>query len=891
MMCRSNSIVVWTFVATLSAGVGTATPSMVFFQEAGTPRQGGGVAVGVGSGLVGGPGVRPAPGAASAERQSGSVNVQQAPAPAAGSAGGGSDPSSGTGLVAPGAGNRASGGTGDLSKGAGRGIKLNFANAEIARVVNAIMQELGYSYVISPAVQGTVNIYSSREIPRERLFDVLEQLLKMNGVAIVRQPDYYVIVPIGEGPTVPHEVLMQRAGPEAASGGTQPTEKPESQVAKPGQEGEGSEPAPESEENQEPGEEPPSRPEEAEPAGSSPEEPVEAGPRVMRLEPTGRLEQQGMITYIVPLNYILSENMLEMAKVFLSPGATVVDFAPANMLIISDYPDNIQQVLNLVDLLDTRYFDLNRVDLIPIRFHNAADVAVDLGKIFAPGDQAAGVRLVAIERLNSILVVTRAPEVLAEVKKWIERLDAPASSSNIKTYVYQVENNTAVQIAQILAELYQDGMGLPSSALPSSSQPGVGVSGETAGAQTSRQFVQRGSQYGQVGAYGGYGGYGGDYGGYGNYGSYGSYGSYGGYGGYGREPLARGAYGSSLGMRQLGPALSAASQSQIRSIYAGNVKLVVNEFNNTLIVQGTEADIQFILDTVKQLDTLPRQVVVEARIYSVELRDDLNYGVSAFLQAQGVGATGEGGAFVPATTGSVSSGGELTVSTRAMVGSEREIQAILKALRDKTNVEVLEAPRVLALDGTPASINIGAEVPVTSASWGDPIQSGTTTFINSIQFRPTGTTLLFVPRISAGGVITMDVVLEVSSATGPTLTPTIQRNYIQSSFIVRDGQSIGIAGLISDTFDVSRKRVPLLGDIPILGGLFGTTSKRERRFELIIFITPQVIRDLPTSAELTLDFKRALRNAYQFIQRVEEEERRLKQERQEDEGAGRPAAP
>jgi general secretion pathway protein D len=516
----------------------------------------------------------------------------------------------------------------------------------------------------------------------------------------------------------------------------------------------------------------------------------------------------------------------------------------------------------LVEFLDTQYFSTNTVDLVPIRFNQATEVAEDLGKIFAPGDQAAGVRIVAIERLNSILVITRSAEVFQEVNKWIVKLDSPSATSNMKTSVYQVENNTAVQIAQILAELYQDGFGLPSTQ--------TGDTGERTGSQSSgldqtnrvptrepgfvsgSQFDQRG--YGQSG--------------------------------FGGSAFG-GASGGAMGMRQLGPALSSSSQSQIRGIVAGNVKIVVNEFNNSLIIQGTEADIQFILDTVRQLDTLPRQVVIEAQIYSVELRDELSFGVAAFLQESGAGDIGDGttGSVGPATTAQVGTdpAGQLTVITRAVIGAERELQAILNALRAKTNVEIVEAPRVLAMDGTPASINIGAEVPVTSASFGNPLQSGTTSFVNSIQFRPTGTTLMIVPRISASGIVTMDLVLEISSATGPALTPTINRNYIQSSFIVGDGQTVGIAGLISDSYNLSRNRVPLLGDIPILGALFGQTSRDERRAELIIFITPRVIRNLPTATEMTLDFKRALRDSYEFINTQQEKEAALVEERRQKE--------
>ncbi|HLV02701.1 MAG TPA: hypothetical protein VKZ59_15635, partial [Acidobacteriota bacterium] len=316
--------------------------------------------------------------------------------------------------------------------------------------------------------------------------------------------------------------------------------------------------------------------------------------------------------------------------------------------------------------------------------------------------------------------------------------------------------------------------------------------------------------------------------------------------------------------------------------------------------------IQFILDTVRQLDTLPRQVLIEAKIYSVELRDELSFGVAAFLQERGAAppsppgngdgdgdGNGDGdgtgtsstAASRPATTGSIGTdpGGQLTIMSRAFIGAERELLGIINALRRKTDVKIVESPRLLTMDGTAATINIGAEVPVTTSSFGVPIQSGTTSFINSIQFRPTGTTLLIIPRISASGVVTMDLAIEVSNATGQALTPTINRNYVQTSLLVQNGQTIGLAGLISDSEDVGRSRVPVLGDIPIVGALFGQTTRDSRRSELIIFITPHVINDVPTAAELTLDFKRALRSSYEFIERKETQEDELIEERRLEE--------
>ena len=337
----------------------------------------------------------------------------------------------------------------------------------------------------------------------------------------------------------------------------------------------------------------------------------------------------------------------------------------------------------------------------------------------------------------------------------------------------------------------------------------------------------------------------------------------------------------------MGPSLSSRSaQSGVRAVVSGDIKIIVNEFNNSLIIQGTEADYQFLEQTIKQLDILPRQVLIEARIYSVELKNDLSFGVSSFLRRLGAG-TEEGGALGPATGGSIGSdrtGGALSAMTRIAIGGERQLEFIVNALRRKTNVEMLEAPTLLVLDGTQAKINVGAEVPVTTASFGDPIRSGSSTaFVNSIQFRPTGTTLLMLPRISASGIVTMDIAIEVSAATGDALTPTINRNFVQTSLMAQDSQTVVIAGVISDSISNVRNRVPLLGNIPVLGALFGQTSRSKRRFELIFMITPRVVHNIPTAIELSLDFRRALQNTYDYVERKEREREDLIQRRRREE--------
>ncbi len=333
-------------LTTLLISIGSfclASPSVAFFQEQGTGQKAGTApastgspgAVAVPAGLVG------LPAQARTPDQSAPAATQAAP-PAVSKAA--ADP----GKAKPEPKSSSSKPATVRVNKTAAGIKLNFSDAPIDRVVRSIMQELGYSYVIDPQVQGNVNIFTVREIPKNRLFEVLEQLLKMNGQAIVKQEDFYVILPIGKSPTVPHGVLMEPPRKREGEKGSDPESESDSS-AEADSEGE--------------------KEGDLSSSSAAPVQPADQGPELVTVgrdkNGFGLADEQGVITYIIPLHYIPSDQMLQMAQAFISNGATVVDFAPANMLLLTDYTKNVQQVLNLVEMLDTQYFSLNSVDPDP----------------------------------------------------------------------------------------------------------------------------------------------------------------------------------------------------------------------------------------------------------------------------------------------------------------------------------------------------------------------------------------------------------------------------------------------------------------------------------------------------------------------------------------------
>jgi general secretion pathway protein D len=172
-----------------------------------------------------------------------------------------------------------------------------------------------------------------------------------------------------------------------------------------------------------------------------------------------------------------------------------------------------------------------------------------------------------------------------------------------------------------------------------------------------------------------------------------------------------------------------------------------------------------------------------------------------------------------------------------------------------------------------ASFNVGSEYPYPSGSYTSSAGGSTT----NVGYRETGVTLLVLPRISASGSVTLDITQEVSSPganvpLGETdNVPSFSKSLVSTSFYIRDGETVAIAGLIRDSNDTGRAGIPLLSQIPILGALFGTTTKNSHRSELIIMITPHVVRTHEKLQEVSQDLKDSLRNVRQWVDEKEEQ--------------------
>lgn len=763
-------------------------------------------------------------------------------------------------------------------------IQLNYNNVALYDFITQIADLLKITPIlIDPDVKGSAYIYSSASMPAQEVFPIFMAVLKNNNAALVKSKtgNFYRIVPISQGLKEGLDVVETLPPPPP------PKPEPEKKDAKP---------EPEKKDAGPTGQIMPPAPGAAAaaaadakisattgtaggPAGQKPPVPVPAEPaaRPAQTAPVNP-DVPRLATHIVRVEYVPVQILIEPLKLFMSDGAVIMPYERQNMLIITDYTDSMQKIMEIIRLLDNSFLEPDLFDLVEIKNNLAADVLEDLRKIFGGGkDTGTGVYLTSLDRLNAIMIMANSKRALEDVKRWIARLDTTAGRS-VQTFIYTVQNGTASNIAMVLSMLFGGG---DEGGAGSYQQTGAGGVQGGAGGVPSSTTRGGGGISGGVPSYssgagrslsnmgGGLQGMGGmQQGGYGGSGIYGGGAGVGG-GVFGGQPQIGARLNQGPGMTA--QVLNAGQFSGLQ----GPVRLVADDLNNSLIIQGSPADYAYLLETIIRMDVLPRQVLIDARIFEIDLSDALSFGVSAALQARTTDPH--------LTTGSITAeAGALAAQTFAFIGSSREILANLDALRVKTKVRVLEAPSVLAIDGMQAHIQVGGSVPVPGGTYVAAAGGSTT----SVGYTETGTMLDIVPRISASGTVTLQIAQNVIIPGAQTsLGPTFNQTSVSTTLAVKDGESVAIAGLIRESDTNGRNGVPFLSDIPILGALFGRTSRSSSRTELLILITPHVIRTPDRFHEITEEIKDSLRNVGKFaddkLKQILDDKEKSRKEREE----------
>jgi general secretion pathway protein D len=271
---------------------------------------------------------------------------------------------------------------------------------------------------------------------------------------------------------------------------------------------------------------------------------------------------------------------------------------------------------------------------------------------------------------------------------------------------------------------------------------------------------------------------------------------------------------------------------------------------------ANDRDYQRVLRVVQGLDVVASQVLIEAVIAEVSLDDDPQFGLQWQFAKNGTPTA----TFSNALTGGVAAsfpGFNYAVNTA-------NIAATLSALNALTHVNIISTPSLMVLDNKTARLQIGDQVPITTQAATSTVTSQTA-IVNSITMQDTGVILSVRPRINESGRVQLDIEQEVSSVVKTTTSnidsPTIQQRSVKTTVVVSDGEVLALAGMIQDSASKSSNQLPILGDIPGIGAMFANRKDSVAKTELVILITPKVVRDGAESRLVMEEYRRKM-NVY-----------------------------
>lgn len=530
--------------------------------------------------------------------------------------------------------------------------------------------------------------------------------------------------------------------------------------------------------------------------------------------PLGRSEGRGQYVgsgvQVAPLNYADASQLAGLLQPFVGDKSSVQVDAARNTLLLIGPPDQVATMTDLIDMFDVDWMRGMSLGLYPLKDVGAEQLAGELSQIMGDPDTGSltgGVRLVPVERLRALIVITTQAETLRRVEEWIKRLDKPGEGQGNQVYVYEVQNGRATDLASVLGELFdikstsigEDALlapGLDPITLSSSSSP-FGTTDEDSANKFNDVDRRRGT-----------------------------------------------------GSRLEGVRRQFGEQTLTRGNEDSATRIVADETNNALLIRATAEEYQEIKAALDELDRQPLQVLLEATIAEVTLRDELSYGMQWFFGSDDVDirlsefADGTVGQFFPGFSGLLSRG---------------DVRAVLNALDSVSEVNVISSPQLLVLDNQTAQLEVGDEVPIVTQQ-AEGIETSDARIVNTVEQRQTGVILSVTPRVNANGHIVLDIRQEVSDVVRTTTSgidsPTIAQRRIATSVAVASDETIVLGGLIQDDVQEIESGVPILKDIPVLGALFGATTQTNSRTELLILITPKVLTNQRDAIAATNELRR-----------------------------------
>jgi general secretion pathway protein D len=575
--------------------------------------------------------------------------------------------------------------------------------------------------------------------------------------------------------------------------------------------------------------------------------------------PVARGDQ--VVTQVFVLKNESANNLLPVLRPLISPNNTVAAYPANNTIVVTDYADNVRRIAQIIAGVDSAAGQ--SVSVVPLKNANAIDIAAQLTKMLDPGaigntDATLKVSITADPRTNSLLIRASNGGRLAAAKELARQLDTPTTMPG-NIHVVPLRNADATRLAKTLRGMLGKG----------------GESGSSGGSNEANSFNQSGGG--------------------------GSSGS-GSTGTSGTPPLPSGglssssmsspmggggAYGSSGGGAGSGGLLGGDKDKGEDNQPGGMIQ--ADSATNSLIITAPEPVYRNLRAVIDQLDARRAQVYIEALIVELNSNTNANLGIQWQVANSSIYAgtnlsTGSGNSIVNLTAAAAAAGATGGLGTALAASNLQQglnvgwihnifgvqgLGALLQALSQTADANVLSTPNLITLDNEEAKIVVGTNVPIQTGSYSNLTSATPSSAFNTFDRVDVGLTLHVKPQITDGGILKLQLYTEDSAIVNGTTNaatnpagPQFTKRSIQSTVLADNGEIIVLGGLMQDNYQVSNSKVPLLGDIPWIGQLFRSEQKTRDKTNLMVFLRPVIINDRDTAQAVTS-------NRYDYIQGVQ----------------------
>ncbi len=561
----------------------------------------------------------------------------------------------------------------------------------------------------------------------------------------------------------------------------------------------------------------------------------------------------GYQTRVITVKNVAVQDVVDIIKPLVQEKTILNVDSKRNILVVSGTADEIARVVDMINTFDIDVLKGRSFGLFTLVHVDPATMIKELQGVFSQkgkGSESDFFQFIPIKRLNAVLAITRHANYLDEVDGWVSRLDKVNTTSGGGVNVYKVQHADAKKLAATLSQIFVGSKG----SSDTSARVAPGEVAETISSQdaSSSSSSSMGSGTGNSLSS--------------NDGSSSLSGS---------SSINNDAITANLdvfatnGVEEEVAAVDKESVSSGGSSSVGNigkVKIIPDIPNNSIIIVASAQDYETILPVITQLDVMPLEVLIDATVVQVKLTNKLEYGISWYL-SHGGSSMGLGENIVN-TAAAASTGG------LSALYSSSAVKALLDTLASSDSLNIISSPSLMVLNNQKAKINVGQQVPIQTSTSSLPVSGGgvlaspSIALGSSIQYKDTGVTLEVTPRVNANGMVIMklkQIVSNVAAAatSGVTSSATFDKKEIDSSVAVHDNETIVLGGLIADDVTNSKSGVPFLHELPFIGSLFGNTSKSNIKTELVVLITPRVVKSKQDSRIISGEFKRKLTGLYQ----------------------------